>query len=86
MYYYDEGPGIGETILGTLFISGMFYLNRLAGRQEAYDEIEKKKQKEDIEMLKEQVAENKRQKDIIDELRATLKAQNDKNARKQSFS
>lgn len=56
---YNDDESIWGTIFGTLFLGGMFYLNRLAGKEDALREIEEKKQKEEIENLKKRFEELK---------------------------
>jgi len=56
MYYRDD-CSLTDSIVGTLFMSGLFYLTHLGGKQAAYKEIEEKQQKDEISELRKKLNE-----------------------------
>jgi hypothetical protein len=59
---FNNEDSITDNVVGSLFLGGLFYLFQCKGRQEAYKEIEEKNQKDEIESLKRQINELRKQK------------------------
>lgn len=59
---FNDDTSFTGSLLGTLFLSGMFYLTHQGGKETAKKEMQEEKQNEEIEDLKRQIREFKQRK------------------------